>query len=179
MNNRNICQIFIHFQEANCAWNKWSKEQIKNHEHFLKVSGCLSWCICYCILGRLSYVITFILVASVIYLCHALFWGKSCSCYSPKNYRGWHIIKVDGTINEFENMKLDIDMPIQRFFPRSNKDFPFTVFEVLGLCFLETHHPNSLNNIVHTAAKGHLNPRKTPRCIGQRTILVLRAHHFS
>ena len=39
-------------------------------------------------------------------------------------------------------------------------------FLVLGLSFLDTYHPNSLDNIVHTAAKGQLNLRKTPRCSG-------------
>ena len=33
------------------------------------------------------------------------------------------------------------------------------VLEVLGLSFLETYHPNSFDNIIHTAAKGHLNFR--------------------
>ena len=47
--------------------------------------------------------------------------------------------------------------------------FLVLVFEVLGLGFLDIHHPNSLDNIVHNAAKGQLNLRKTPRCFGRRT----------
>ena len=47
--------------------------------------------------------------------------------------------------------------------------FLFLVLEVLGLSFLYTHHPNALDNIVHTAAKGQLNLRKTLRCFGRRT----------
>ena len=34
---------------------------------------------------------------------------------------------------------------------------------------LQALHPNSLDNIVHTAAKGRLNLWKTPRCLGRRT----------
>ena len=34
---------------------------------------------------------------------------------------------------------------------------------------LQAHHPNSVDNVVHTAAKGQLNIRKTPRCLGGRT----------
>ena len=47
--------------------------------------------------------------------------------------------------------------------------FLVLVLEVLGLGFLDTYHPNSLDNIVHTAAKGRLNRRKTPQCFGRRT----------
>ena len=34
---------------------------------------------------------------------------------------------------------------------------------------LQALHPNSLDNIVHTAAKGQQNLWKTPRCLGRRT----------
>jgi len=50
--------------------------------------------------------------------------------------------------------------PIERCFTQSNKhtsnkDFSFTVFEVLGLSFLDTHHPNSLANKLTMLQRGN------------------------
>ena len=46
-------------------------------------------------------------------------------------------------------------------------------FRIRKKIFAEKKFPDtcghSLNNIVHTTAKGQLNLRKTPRCLGQRT----------
>ena len=65
------------------------------------------------------------------------------------------MIQVDRTINEFEHVKRPFTQSRQH---TSNKVFSPAVLR--GINFQDTHHLNSLDNIVHTATKGQLTLRK-------------------
>ena len=61
-----------------------------------------------------------------------------------------------------KNLILNIsEFPVQKYANKLIKckivanSFLVLVFEVLGISSLNTHHPNSLDKILHNAAKGH------------------------